>query len=71
MSFSMRYRLQCSLLVLLFLVTFLADGRTVQADPPEASPKPLRCALIDVDQSALAGLVEAELITRTSEEWLE
>ncbi len=71
MSLSMRYRQKVSLFVLVLLSTFSATGRFVQAEPPEASPKTLRCALIDFDNSALAGLVEAELITRTSEEWLE
>ncbi len=45
--------------------------RSATAAPPETSSEPLTCALIDVDQSALAGLVEAELIVRPSEEWLE
>ncbi|MFN3150199.1 SHD1 domain-containing protein [Bremerella sp.] len=67
----MRYRQQVSFLVLVLFVAFLSDARVVHADPPEVSAKPLRCALIDVDQSALVGLVEADLITRTSEEWLE
>ncbi|WP_165698839.1 SHD1 domain-containing protein [Bremerella volcania] len=54
-----------------FLVLFTVHGRLATAAPPQESPKALRCALIDVDQSALAGLVEAELITRPGEEWLE
>jgi len=60
---------------LLFTITILAqlafDQRYADAAPPKENTKTLRCALIDVDQSAIAGLVEAELITRPSEHWLE
>ncbi|WP_158261428.1 MULTISPECIES: SHD1 domain-containing protein [Pirellulaceae] len=67
----MRYRHYVSLFAVVLLAAILLDPCFAQAAPPEETSQPLRCALIDVDQSALAGLVEAELITRPSEEWLE
>ena len=60
-----------SLFVIALLLAYFPWVRSSQAAPPESGSKPLACALIDVDQSALAGLVEAELIVRPTEEWLE
>lgn len=59
-----RTRFACSLLIVLF--AFIPATRGA----PPASGE-LRCAFIDIDQSPLGGLVEAELLTRPEVEWLE
>lgn len=71
MSPCMRYWQHVSLFAAAVLASFSFFEQVTHAAEAEENAKALRCALIDVDQSALAGLVEAELITRTSEQWLE
>lgn len=67
----MRYRQHIALLVIVLFAALLVEPCIAQPASPDANPSTLRCALIDVDQSALAGLVEADLITRSGEVWLE
>lgn len=65
----MRLCQQHRLPIVAVILTLLFGASFAIADEPVA--KAPRCALIDVDKSPMGGLIEAEVLTRDGEDWLE